>query len=124
MAPAGTKQELDVPNNIVLLPLVPYSPFSRAQPNGVWEYLRGNKLSARVWDRYEAIVEACADAWNFLVNDLDRIRLIGTRDWATVNLQGRWYNLAFCRPSWQRSRPRQSPELGSRVAYGERGKLA
>ena len=26
--------ELEVPNNIVLLPLVPYSPFSRAQPNG------------------------------------------------------------------------------------------
>jgi hypothetical protein len=53
----------------------------------VWEYLRGNKLSARVWDSYEAIVEACADAWNFFVNDPDRIRLIGTRDWATVNLR-------------------------------------
>jgi hypothetical protein len=52
----------------------------------VWEYLRGNKLSARVWDSYEAIAEACADAWNFFVNDSDRIRLIGTRDWATVNL--------------------------------------
>ena len=33
----------------------------------VWEYLRGNKLSARVWDSYEAIVEACAEAWNFFV---------------------------------------------------------
>ena len=52
----------------------------------VWEYLRGNKLSARVWDSYEAIVEACAEAWNFFVNDPDRIRSIGTRDWATVNL--------------------------------------
>jgi hypothetical protein len=89
----------------------------------VWEYLRGNKLSARVWDSYEAIVEACADAWNFFVNDPDRIRSIGTRDWATVNLRAGG-NLAFCRPSWQRSRPRQRPELGSRVAYGERGKLA
>ena len=39
-----------------------------------------------VWDSYEAIVEACADAWNFFVNDPDRIRSIGTRDWATVNL--------------------------------------
>ena len=52
----------------------------------VWEYLRGNKLSARVWDSYEAIVEACAEAWNFFVNDPDRIRSIGIRDWATVNL--------------------------------------
>ena len=32
-------------------------------------YLRGNKLSAHVWDSYEAIVEACPDAWNFFVND-------------------------------------------------------
>ena len=32
-------------------------------------YLRGNKLSAHVWASYEAIVEACADAWNFFVND-------------------------------------------------------
>jgi hypothetical protein len=52
----------------------------------VWEYLRGNKLSARVWDSYEAIAEACAEAWNFFVNDPDRIRSIGIRDWATVNL--------------------------------------
>ena len=79
--------ELEVPNNIVLLPLVPilHSPELNPKEN-VWEYLRGNKLSARVWDSYEAIVEACADAWNFFVNDPDRIRLIGTRDWATVNL--------------------------------------
>jgi hypothetical protein len=44
------------------------------------------KLSARVWDSYEAIVAACAEAWNFFVNDPDRIRTIGIRDWATVNL--------------------------------------
>jgi transposase len=80
-----TGGELEVPNNIVLLPLVPYSPELNPMEN-VWEYLRGNKLSARVWDSYEAIVEACAAAWNFFVNDPDRIRSIGIRDWATVNL--------------------------------------
>ena len=56
-----TGGELEVPNNIVLLPLVPYSPELNPMEN-VWEYLRGNKLSARVWDSYEAIVEACAEA--------------------------------------------------------------
>jgi hypothetical protein len=47
-----------------------------------WEFLRANKLSARVWDSYEAIMEACADAWNWFVDDPDRIRSIGTRDCA------------------------------------------
>ncbi len=52
----------------------------------VWDYLRATKLSGCVWDGYEAIVEACAEAWNWLVNDPDRIRTIGTREWATVNV--------------------------------------
>ena len=80
-----TGGDLRVPNNIALLPLPPCSPELNPMEN-VWEYLRSNKLCARVWDIYEAIVEACADAWNFVVNDPDRIRSIGTRDWATVNV--------------------------------------
>jgi hypothetical protein len=35
-----------------------------------------------VWDTYDDIVHACHDAWAFLVNDPDRIRSIGTRQWA------------------------------------------
>jgi hypothetical protein len=52
----------------------------------VWDYLRANKLSARVWDTYDAVLAACGKAWNWFVNDPDRIRSIGTRDWATVNI--------------------------------------
>ena len=52
----------------------------------VWEYLRGNKLSARVWDSYEAIVEACAEAWNFFVTIPTDYSSNRHRDWATVNL--------------------------------------
>jgi hypothetical protein len=48
--------------------------------------LRANKLCARVWDDYDAIQQACKEAWLFLVNDPDRIRSIGTRDWATVSV--------------------------------------
>ena len=76
---------LKVPDNVVLLPLPPYSPELNSMEN-VWEYLRANKLSAGVWDRYEEIVQACAEAWNWLMNDPDRIRSIGTREWATVNV--------------------------------------
>ena len=51
----------------------------------VWEYLRGNKLSRLVWDNYDAIVTACKEGWDFLTSP-DRIRTIGHRDWACVNV--------------------------------------
>ena len=57
----------------------------------VWGLLRGNKLSALVWDTYEVIVDACVSAWHFLIADPERIRSIGTRDWACVSLQSDWY---------------------------------
>ena len=79
-------------DNIILLHLPPYAPELNPMEN-VWDYLRANKLSALVWDSYEAILQACRDAWLFLVNDPDRIRSIGTRDWATVSIQGGWYKL-------------------------------
>lgn len=70
---------------IVLVPLPPYAPELNSMEN-VWAYLRGNKLSAGVWDTYEEIVAACADAWNWLMGDPDRIRSIGARDCITVTV--------------------------------------
>ena len=83
--------KLTVPDNITLLPLPAYSPELNPMEN-VWDYLRGNRLSHTVWDTYEAIVEACANAWRFLIDDPNRIRSIAHRDWAWVNLEMRWYN--------------------------------
>jgi hypothetical protein len=80
-----TGGKLIVPENITLLPLPPYAPELNPMEN-VWEYLRGNKLCALVWDNYDAIVQACRDAWRFLVDDPARIRSIGTREWAYVNV--------------------------------------
>lgn len=77
--------ELCLPSNIVLVPLPPYAPELNSMEN-VWEYLRGNKLSDAIWDEYEDILQACAEAWNWLMDDPDRIRSIGSRDWATVNV--------------------------------------
>ena len=76
---------LCVPANITLLDLPAYSPELNPMEN-VWEFLRGNKLSALVWDTYDAIVDACVSAWHFLIGDPERIRSIGTRDWACVSL--------------------------------------
>jgi len=52
----------------------------------VWQYLRANKLCGLVWDSYEAIVGTCQDAWNFLIEDKEQIKSIGTREWVCVNL--------------------------------------
>lgn len=76
---------LKLPDNIVLLPLPPYSPELNSMEN-VWEYLRANRLSAGVWDSYDEIIRACAEAWRWFMADPDRIRSIGTRHWATVNV--------------------------------------
>ena len=38
-----------------------------------------------VWDEYEAVVDACCKAWNWLMDDPNRIVSITTRQWAQVN---------------------------------------
>jgi len=68
--------DIKLPDNIVLLPLPPYAPELNPMEN-VWDYLRANKLSACVWDSYDEILKACADAWNWFVNDPRRIQSIG-----------------------------------------------
>jgi transposase len=75
---------LSVPDTITLLSLPPYAPELNPMEL-VWEYLRGNKLCALLWDTYDAIVEACRKAWQFLTDHPGRIRSIGTREWATVS---------------------------------------
>jgi transposase len=84
MAGAGWHQQggrLKLPDNVSLLLLPPYSPELNPQEN-VWQYLRQNYLANRVFDTYEAIVDACCHAWNSLTEQPDRITSIATRDWA------------------------------------------
>lgn len=78
-----TGGRLRVPDNITLLHLPPYSPELNPVEN-VWAYLRSNKLSNRVFDTYDAIVDACCNAWNWLAQQPDRITALGTRSWAQV----------------------------------------
>jgi putative transposase len=80
-----TGGELQVPDNIRLLPLPPYAPELNPMEN-VWDYLRSNKLCRLVWNSFEDIIDACKQAWDFLINDPERIKTIGYRQWATVSL--------------------------------------
>ena len=72
---------LRIPDNLTLLPLPRYSPELNPVEN-VWEYLRQNQLSLRVWPDYEAIVETCCRAWNALMAMPDRLASITRRQWA------------------------------------------
>jgi len=66
-------RNLKLPANIVLLPMPPYSPELNPMEN-VWDYLRANKLFAGVWDSYDKILAARADAWNWFTDDPQRSR--------------------------------------------------
>ena len=83
---AGWHQQggkLRVPGNLTLLHLPPYSPELNPVEN-IWAWLRGNKLSNRVFDSYDAIVDACADAWNSLIAAPEHIASIAKRPWVQV----------------------------------------
>jgi transposase len=74
-----------MPDNITLLPLPRYAPDLNPVENA-WEYLRGNLLSHRVWDSYDAIVDACCQAWNAVMRLPEEIASITTRDRAQIKL--------------------------------------
>jgi len=72
---------LVVPDNITLLPLPPRSPELNPVEN-VWQFMRDNWLSNRVFTSYDDIIDHCCDAWNKLVDQPWRIMSIGMRQWA------------------------------------------
>jgi transposase len=72
---------LIVPPNITILPLPAKCPELNPQEN-VWQFMRDNWLSNRVFKSYEDIVNHCCCAWNRLIDQPWRIMFIGMRDWA------------------------------------------
>ena len=83
MGRAGWHQtgRLNVPENLTIILLPPRSPELNPVEN-IWQYLRQNWLSNRVFPDYGAILDASCDAWNRMIAMPDTIRSIGWRDWA------------------------------------------
>ena len=77
-------KDLVVPPNITLLALPPYSPELNPVEN-VWQFLRQNRLANRLFDSYDAIVDACCEAWNTLLAIPECVASITLRDWAQVS---------------------------------------
>ena len=77
-------RSLKVPDNITIVHLQSYSPELNPHEN-IWEYLKNNFLSNRVYKDLDQILAACCDAWNNLCNEPGRIASIGSRKWAAIN---------------------------------------
>ena len=71
---------LVVPDNISIVPLPPKCPELNPQEN-VWQFLRDNWLSNRVFTSYDNLVDHCCAAWNKLIDQPWTIMSLGRRDW-------------------------------------------
>ena len=75
-------KSLKTPSNVSLVPLPPEL---NPQEN-IWQYMRANSLSNRVFKSYDDIVDHCCYAWNTLVVDQPwKIMSIAHRDWAAIS---------------------------------------
>ncbi|HHW78782.1 MAG TPA: IS630 family transposase [Xanthomonadaceae bacterium] len=73
--------KLSVPENITILPPPPKSPELNPVEN-VWQFMRDNWLSNRVFKSYDDIVDHCCYAWRTLQARPWNIMSIGRRQWA------------------------------------------
>jgi hypothetical protein len=76
-----TTTNLRMPSNIVPIFLPSRSPELNPVEN-IWQFLRQNWLSNRVFESYDAIIEAASSAWNKLIAAPEKIKSIGLRHWA------------------------------------------
>jgi transposase len=71
---------LQVPSNITLVPLPPYAPDLNPVER-IWLYLRERFLSHRLFETFEAVVNACCRAWNDLVAQPGRLLSLTAFPW-------------------------------------------
>jgi hypothetical protein len=76
-----TFQALRTPANMTLLPLLAKAPELNPVEN-LWQFMRDNYLSNRIFQNYDDIVDHCCEAWNKIAEQSWRIMSIGVRDWA------------------------------------------
>ena len=76
-----TTGKLKVPSNITLLLLPPRAPELNPVEN-IWQFMRDNWLSNRIFKSYDEIVALCCEVWNKLIDQPWKIMSIGRRKWA------------------------------------------
>ena len=76
-----TTGKLDVPANITIIALPATCPELNPVEN-IWQFMRDNWLSNRVFTSYDNIVDHCCEEWNNLIDQPWHIMTIGHRKWA------------------------------------------
>jgi hypothetical protein len=79
----GTKM-LKIPRNISLMPLRPRAP-ERNRLENIWQFMRQNRRSNRVFKYFDDIVDHCGYAWNTLIDQPWKIMSVEHLEWATVS---------------------------------------
>jgi hypothetical protein len=72
-----------IPANISLLSLPLGAPELNSQEN-IWQFMRQNWLSNRIFKSFDDIVDHCCYAWNTLIDQPWKIMSIAQRDWAAI----------------------------------------
>src|SRR5260370_38984661 len=89
----GTK-DLKAPKNISLLPLPPRAPELNPQEN-IWQFMRANWLSNRIFKSFDEIVDHCCYAWNTLIDRGKSCPSLAAIGQSPVTHCEGWYNI-FC----------------------------
>ena len=68
---------------------------TRVEPvENIWQFMRDNWLSNRVFKSYDDILDHCCFAWNKLIDMPWKIMSIGTREWAALSRCGFYLSIA------------------------------
>jgi transposase len=78
-----TTEALNIPSNISLMPLPPYSPELNPMEQ-VWQKLKHDHLSNKVFKNYDEIVSSCVKAWNSFCDTEGNINQLCSRSWAKL----------------------------------------
>jgi transposase len=78
-----TSKKLEVPDNIILIPLPPYSPELNPMEQ-VWQWMKHNYLSNICFDNYEDILDNLTKAWNAFANNIELVKSICKREWFNI----------------------------------------
>ena len=79
-----TTDKLDVPKNISIVALPSKCPELNPVEN-IWQFMRDNWLSNRIFTSQDNIIDHCCKACNKLVDQPRRITTIGRRQWARAS---------------------------------------
>lgn len=77
-----TTEALNIPFNITLFPLPPYSPELNPMEQ-VWQKIKADDLTNTTFKNYEDIVQRCSDAWNSFCDKEGNIEKLCSRSWAS-----------------------------------------